>query len=113
TETITVPGGVTSVNVRLWGGSGGGGVYQTGIYSGAGGYVEASFPVSPGDTLKIEVAQGGRPGVGATNGGGGGWPDGGPGSRGDTWGGGGGGSRRFFVNKVPKGLSWGAGGGGG
>lgn len=108
-ETMLVPAGYTSVTVWLWGGAGGNGG-NGGAISGAGGIVRATFPCSPGDTLKFEIAQGGRGAAANANGGLGGWPDGGDGGKSATGAGGGGGSTRFYINNVLKAVAAGGGG---
>lgn len=103
-QDITIPAGATSVRFEIWGGGGHGGIYGGGIYGGGGGYAAGTLPVTPGDTLKVQVAGGGR----HTRLGG--WPDGGEGSYGDATGGGGGGSSRIWLNGTLHAV---AGGGGG
>lgn len=93
-ETYTVPASVIRLRVHTWGGGGQGGQYGGGA-AGAGGYTVAEIAVTPGDTLELQVGQGGQwTGFSTQNPGG--WPDGGDGSYGDTSGGGGGGSTRVF-----------------
>ena len=67
TQTYTVPAGVKSVNVKLWG-AGGGGTATSGCstYGGAGGYAGGTISVTAGDVLTIIVGGGG----GAHSGGG-------------------------------------------
>lgn len=65
--TFTIPAGVTSVTVKLWGGGGGAG--QTGISGGGGGYASKYFSVSVGQIINISVGQGGA--AGSCSGGGG------------------------------------------
>lgn len=108
-----VPSGYTSATVEMWGGAGGNGNYNAGAWSGAGGYVKATFAVSPGDVLKLEIGGGGQGSMRNTPGGVGGWPDGGPGGRGDVGTGGGGGSSRFYINGVLMAVAGGGGGSGG
>ena len=61
-QTLTIPAGVTSVNIKVWGADGGSGGYYSysSAYSpgGYGGYSEGDLSVSGGDTLYIYV--GGR-----------------------------------------------------
>lgn len=118
---------VGDVAVKLWGGAGGGIAQSTGTPSpgGAGGFTTIHIPVLIGDVIKLEIGQGGRPGVyasGSTSaspgtavgtGGLGGWPDGGNGGS-NIYGlcGGGGGSTRVYRNNVLVAVA-GAGGGGG
>lgn len=113
-DTYTIPSGYDTLTLNLWGGAGGGGIYDEGAYSGAGGYVEATFDVDVGDVIKVEVGQGGGGGSTiADSGGDGGWPDGGPGALGDVWAGGGGGSTRVYINNVLMAVAGGGGGSGG
>lgn len=111
-ETYSVPSGYSYATVILWGAGGGAGSYNGGASAnaGPGGVLIATFPVASGDTLSVEVGQGGRGGNTAVGGGAGGWPDGGGGSFGDVFGGGGGGSTRFYRNSALKAVA-GAGGG--
>jgi hypothetical protein len=108
------------VAVKLWGGGGGGTAssINNGI-AGAGGFTTLAIKVVAGDVIKIEVGQGGQPGVftsGAQGtytgtGGLGGWPDGGNGGANiQALNGGGGGSTRVYKNNVLVGVA-GAGGG--
>jgi len=55
-QQFTVPAGVTELSVKAWGAGGGGGAATPGA---AGGYVEATFPVTPGDVLTVVVGGGG------------------------------------------------------
>ncbi len=60
-----VPAGVTSVTVKAWGGGGAGGV-QVGSTGGGAAYARATLAVTPGETLEVQVAEGGvAPGNGA------------------------------------------------
>lgn len=112
-QTYSVPTGMTSATIELWGGAGGNGNYDSGAWSGAGGYLKATFAVVAGDTLKFEIGGGGQGAAQNANGGGGGWPDGGSGARGNRGSGGGGGSSRFYVNNVLMAVVGGGGGSGG
>ncbi len=68
-QTYTVPSGVTAVHVVAVGGTGGSGVWgDLTNEGGAGGVVTADVPVSPGETLYVEV--GGNGASGGFNGGG-------------------------------------------
>ena len=94
---------------EAWGGGGGGGSYRgsnsfngTGG-GGPGGNSTGAFAVSSGDTITVQVGQGGRGAVADTRGGAGGYPDGGSGGLGLTGtggvsNGGGGGSTRIYKN---------------
>ncbi len=99
----TVPCGVTSITVAVYGGGGGGGGSntggQTGGGGGAGGYAEWTWVVVPGTTYNYFVGSGGSPGAPGFNGGAGqqsNWDggilfaNGGSGGLGDNNGGGGG-----------------------
>ncbi len=57
-QTFTVPAGVTSLRVRLWGAGGGGGNAST-VRGGAGGYVYGTLQVTPSQVFTIVVGQGG------------------------------------------------------
>lgn len=95
--------------VILWGGGGGAAMYDANGHGGPGGALIATFPVTNGDDIAVDVGQGGQ-GGGAT-GGAGGWPDGGGGGNGDVKCGGGGGSTRFYVEGALKAVAGAAGGG--
>lgn len=82
-ETFTVPTGVTSLVVKIWGagGGGGGGGSTTGVggAGGGGGYITATIPVTPLEVLDVYVGGGGAGGgsnatgtVAGSGGGGGG-----------------------------------------
>lgn len=124
--TWSVPSGVTSITVKMWGGGGGGGgnggSAQSGGAGGGGGYATSILAVTPGESLTIDVGGGGG---GATagcvaSGGGGSAGSGttGPGGSGGSLniacsgpgGGGGGGS---FVKRSSTILIAAGGGGGG
>ncbi len=72
-ESFVVPGGVTSLLVKLWGAGGGGSAGP----GGGSGFVTATIAVTPSETLTIIVGEGGRSGglncgyVAGTYGGGG------------------------------------------
>lgn len=93
----TVPGGVDTIRVKMWGAAGGGGPDVTNNAGGGGGYSELSLPVSAGEVIDIVVGGGGASAQGHT-GGAGGWPNGGHGGSG---------------NRVENGINVGGGGGGG
>lgn len=88
--------------VAVWAGGGGSGRYSSpgSAVSGASGHVVFLLDLVAGDRLTIEVGGGGQPGRSSpvAEGGLGGWPDGGYGTRGDTYCGGGGGSSRVYKN---------------
>ncbi|MFZ1317473.1 MAG: hypothetical protein WAQ26_03420, partial [Candidatus Saccharimonas aalborgensis] len=74
-STFTVPAGITSLSVKVWGGGGGGGAggsAAAGGTGGGGGYVSGSVAVTPGETLTVYVGGGGATGTRNTAGGGGG-----------------------------------------
>jgi len=58
----TVPGGVTSIDVELWGGGGGGGNAGSDI-GGGGGYASATIAVTPGEALIVVEGGPGQGGV--------------------------------------------------
>lgn len=73
--TFTVPSGITSITVKLWGGGGGGGAGGSAAAGGAGGgAAEATGTISvfSGETLNVYVGGGGAAGTRNTSGGGGG-----------------------------------------
>ena len=70
TQYFTVPAGVTSVTLTADGGKGGGGGPGTTI-AGAGVMITETVPVSPGDTLVVEVGGQGSGDSGNTGGAGG------------------------------------------
>lgn len=59
-NTFTVPTGVSTLHVELWGAGGGGGKF--GGYGGAGAYVKGDLAVTAGETLKVIVGKGGANG---------------------------------------------------
>jgi Glycine rich protein len=67
TTTLTIPTGVTSVNVQMWGAGGGG--YQ-GV-GGAGAFVQGTLAVTPNQVLTILVGSGGSSNTTIFGGGGG------------------------------------------
>jgi hypothetical protein len=109
--TVTIPAGVSSVTIEVWGARGGaGGGFQNpcspAASGGLGGYVKATYAVSPGDTLSLYVgAKGGNGDCGGTGGAGG--SGGAGGVAGDANGGAGG------SGSGPENLNNGGGGGGG
>lgn len=74
--TYTVPAGVTSLTVKVWGAGGGGGTGAnstgTGGAGGGGGYAKSVLTVTPGANLTLTVGSGGTGGSGAAVGGNGG-----------------------------------------
>lgn len=98
--TYVVPSGVTSLTVKMWGGGGGGGgggSAAAGGAGGAGGYVTATYTVTPGETLNLYVGGAGTGGTRNTGGGGGG----------------GGGYSSLYRNTTPLAIAAGGAGGGG
>ena len=68
-QTWVVPAGVTSINVKSWGGQGN--TNTLGVVGGLGGYAEGTLAVTPGQTLYINAGGGGQTSVtGGFNGGG-------------------------------------------
>lgn len=108
-----VPAGMPALLIKMWAGSGAGGIAGGIRNSGAGGFMWALLDVAENDIIEIWVGGGGDTGDG-TNGGLGGWPDGGFGGRAsDTNDGpGGGGSSRVYKNGILA-LIVGGGSGGG
>lgn len=71
-QSYTVPNGVTSLNVYMWGAGGQGATDQVSSgYGGAGAMVQGVMAVTPGQTLKIIVGQGPSQAYNRTYGGGG------------------------------------------
>lgn len=102
TGTYTVPDGVTSLTVKMWGGGGGGGgggSNAAGGAGGGGGYTTATFTVTPGETLDVYVGGGGGAGTGYNNNSGAG--------------GGGGGASTIYRSSTSSYLAIAAGGAGG
>jgi PKD repeat protein len=67
--TFTVPGGITEITVKAWGGGGGASgsnytnpVYVGGSGGGGGGFCGGTLIVSPGEVISITVGQGGSGG---------------------------------------------------
>jgi gliding motility-associated-like protein len=102
TQSWTVPVGVDSITVKMWGAAGGAGSSPSNNGGGGGGYTEFSMPVVSGDVLQIEVGTGGVRSI-ENAGGVGGWPAGGAGGTGN---------RNEVVFGVPSNVGGGGGGGG-
>lgn len=96
-QTFTVPSSVDQITVKVWGAGGAGGTYSNQIGGGSGGYSEAILTVTPGSSLVVVVGGGGEFGTANGDGGLGGWPGGGYGTKGDASGGGGGGVTGVFL----------------
>ncbi|MBM4783540.1 MAG: hypothetical protein GQE15_38185 [Archangiaceae bacterium] len=64
-QQFTVPAGVTSLAVQVWGGGGGGGD-KPGIRGGAGGYSEGTLRVDAGQVFSVLVGEGGARWFGLT-----------------------------------------------
>lgn len=131
--TWTVPAGVFSVSIKVYGGGGGRGGQDCGAgctntLAGNSGYVIADFTVAPGDVIGIYPGGKGSDGLNSVSGSGGGaggtdtYPsgnyDGGnggnAGASGSSGGGGGGGAASVItINSTIKIIAGGAGGGGG
>ena len=121
-QTFTVPAGVTSINVKMWGGAGGGngGTGATNNYpGGAGGYAEGLIAVTPGQTLTVQVGGGGHGDCSncLSPGNVGGWPGGGTSTFASSITGGAGGGYSGIFSGTPAQATAliiaGAGGGGG
>jgi N-acetylneuraminic acid mutarotase len=100
TDTFTVPSGVSSITVKMWGGGGGGGGGSSttaGAAGGGAGYVTGTLAVTNGEILTAYVGGGGAGGVVTTDGGGGG----------------GGGYSSLYQSTTPLAIAAGGGGGGG
>lgn len=95
-QSFIVPAGVTSITAKIWG-AGGGGRNVAGRIGAAGGYTDATIPVTPGETLRIFVGVGGNPGAN---------PNG-------RQGGGGGGGSAILRSNTPLAVAGGGGGEGG
>lgn len=108
TQYYTIPSGVTTIRVKVWGGGGAASSGPTGPVAGGGGYIQGDIAVTPGQTLTINVGAGGI-GWSDTEGyGGSAFPAGGNGA---NFGGGGGGRSEVFY--ASSGLIAGGGGGSG
>jgi len=95
---FTVPCGMTSLNIQVWGAGGGGGYPSAPSgRSGGGGYSEGTLAVSSSQTVYVSAGEGGLQGPGATKGG---FLNGGDGNAADE-GGGGGLAGTFSVDLVP------------
>ena len=106
-QTFTVPCGVTSLTVKLWGAGGGGA--STGGVGGSGAFVSGSLAVTAGNTLTLIVGGGGAyggSGVAGTGGYGGGGST-------TAYGGGGGGRSAIQLTAGTDWVTAGAGAGGG
>jgi hypothetical protein len=119
-QTFTMPRACSTMTVRAWAGGGGAGSGYPGFgFGGAGGYVDTTFEVAPGDEFAVIVGGGGATETASFRGGGGG---GGSFLIRDEWsyvavGGGGGGSGHLNPGGaggvVPEGGSLGGNRGGG
>lgn len=58
-QTFTVPAGITSVNVKLWGAGGGSGAAGDFRFGGGGGFVKGDIAVTPSESLTVIVGQAG------------------------------------------------------
>jgi hypothetical protein len=95
-QSYTVPSGMTSIAVSLWGAGGGGG--------GVGAYISGNMPVTPADVLTIVVGNGGQYNALSAFGGGGASANGSSG---------GGGGASYISNQTTTLLACAGGGGGG
>jgi len=59
-QSFVVPAGITSLTAQLWGAGGASGQAAGSLKGGAGGYIEGSFDVTPGETLTLVVGEGGH-----------------------------------------------------
>ena len=118
----TVPSGIDSIRVKMWGAAGGGGPFSNEV-GGGGGYTQFALAVTPGESFEISVGQGGKAALGGI-GGAGSWPGGGDGGSGTLFesplgvpvavgGGGGGGGATIFKRLTNNTLIAVAGAGGG
>ena len=122
TQSWTVPAGVTTATIKMWGAGGGSGDYTTNEKTGGGcgAYMTGTLTgLVQGETLTLYVPLGG--GYASTtstinpNGGAGGWPGGGAGTNDDTYGeysGGGGGYAAVAYSGTLLAVAGGGGGGG-
>jgi hypothetical protein len=113
TAMITASGLLT---LKLWAGAGAGGSSTNNIegWAGGAGYTFLLLPVTAGDVLTIDVGGGGLKPSSFSDGGSGGWPDGGAGGIGTNVGyagGGGGGSTRVYLNGTLVAVAGASGGG--
>jgi len=109
-QTFTVPTGVTSITISMWGAGGAGSGSSAGS-GGSGAYVSGTMSVTPGQQLLLVVGGGGSYSASTTAAYGGGGVGGA-----NTYGGGGGGYTGIFSNSVTQGnavtIAGGGGGGG-
>ncbi|MGL4848069.1 MAG: DUF11 domain-containing protein [Clostridium sp.] len=63
-ESFTVPAGVASIDIKIWGAGGASSNFGSpnGGTGGAGGYASGTLNVSPGQILSVIVGEGGKPG---------------------------------------------------
>jgi hypothetical protein len=111
-QTFTVPPGVTSLSVKMWGAGGGGSWDGRG---GAGAYVAGNMTVTPGQTLTLVVGGGGLYSTGNTGatGGFGGGGNGGNNTNGGAYLSGSGGGRSAIQTTLGVDFATAGGGGGG
>jgi hypothetical protein len=105
-NTLTVSG-TGNVTIYLWGAAGGNGSYSAYGASGAGGYAQGVISLQAGTTYYVYVGEGGKGPTTASYGDGGlgGWPNGGYGTRGDASGAGGGGMTMLSKATFSTGMS--------
>jgi hypothetical protein len=111
----TVPSGVDTLRIKMWGAAGGGGSDPTNNAGGGGGFTELVVAVNPGQVLDITVGGGGKRAIGGV-GGIGGWPNGGNGGSGnrpDGGAAGGGGRSEVAIAGITYGIAGGGGVNGG
>lgn len=114
--TWTIPAGVTTITIEMWGGGGGGSAasYNYNAGGGAAYVIQTNLTVTPGDTISYNVAVGGNGGTsaGGAGTGGAGYKTGGNGSV-STGGGGGGGGSTYVTDTTSGAWTYIAAGGGG
>ena len=113
-QNFTVPQGITSIKVEVWGAKGAGGTpggWNHGAAGGDGGYTRGLVPVTPGESLIIKVGEMGYVNQGAGYGYGGG-ASGTNNNVDNRYGSGGGGMSAIFRGGTPLLIAGGGGGGG-
>lgn len=112
---LIIPAGVTSLDFKLWGASGGAGqgfAINGTTKTGGGAFVSGTLQVVANDVITVEVGRGGEGGdTSAEQSGSGGWPDGQDGTYQrphEAYGGGGGGSTAIYLNGALMALAGGS-----
>jgi hypothetical protein len=111
-QSFTVPSGVTSLRVKLWGAGGGGGYYNAAGFGGGGAYSELTLGVTPGQVYTLVVGQGGYRGWYSSSMTGNGRTYGGGGSGGAMFSGAGGGRSALRLGTTELATAGGGGGAG-